>query len=103
MHGLALALLDRIELVHEHSALFVDHMALAFYAHVTQAYGNSAGPNTVIPGQLAPWQLRRAIDFIAAHLDGDPTIAQLAGNAACRPATSRVHFAEPPASRRTNG
>ena len=32
MHGLAVALLDRIELGHERSTLFVDHIALAFYA-----------------------------------------------------------------------
>jgi AraC-like DNA-binding protein len=78
MHALATALLDRIELAHERSTLFVDHIALAFYAHVTESYGNVTGPDTVIPGQLSPWQLRRSIDFIASNLDGDPTIAHLA-------------------------
>lgn len=78
MHGLAMALLDRIELEHERSTLYVDHIALAFCTHVTEAYGHSHGPDKAVPGQLSPWQLRRTIDFIAAHLDGDPTIAQLA-------------------------
>jgi AraC family transcriptional regulator len=78
MHGLALALSNSLELAHERSALFVDHIALAFYAHVTDSYGNIIVPDAAVPGQLAPWQLRRSIEFIAAHLDGDPTIGQLA-------------------------
>jgi AraC family transcriptional regulator len=97
MHGLATALLDRIELAHERSTLFVDHIALAFYGHVIEAYGTAANSNTVVPGQLSPWQLRRAIDFIAANLDRDPTIAQLAGE--CR--LSSGYFAR--AFRRTTG
>jgi AraC family transcriptional regulator len=30
-------------------------------------------------GGLAPWQLRRVNDFVDANLDGDPSIARLAG------------------------
>ena len=97
MHGLATALLDRIELAHERSTLFVDQIALAFTAHVTEAYGHVAGPGKVVPGQLSPWQLRRSIDFIAANLDGDPTIAQLAGQCGL----SSGYFAR--AFRRTTG
>ena len=97
MHGLATALLDRIELAHERSTLFVDHIALAFCAHVIETYGHVAGPGKIVPGQLSPWQLRRAIDFIAANLDGDPTIAQLA----CECGLSSGYFAR--AFRRTTG
>jgi AraC family transcriptional regulator len=97
MHGLAVALLDRIELGHERSTLFVDHIALAFYAHATDTYGHVSGPQKVVPGQLSPWQLRRAIDVIAANLDGDPTIAQLAGECGL----SSGYFAR--AFRRTTG
>ena len=97
MHGLATALLDRIELAHERSTLFVDHIALAFYTHVTETYGHVPGRGKIIPGQLSPWQLRRAIDFIATNLDGDPTIAQLAGECGL----SSGYFAR--AFRRTTG
>ncbi len=97
MHGLATALLDRIQLAHERSALFVDHIALAFYAHVTDTYGDVAVHNKIVPGQLSPWQLRRAIDFIASNLDGDPTIAQLASECGL----SSGYFAR--AFRRTTG
>ena len=31
-----------------------------------------------VSGGLSPWQLRHALDFLLAHLDGDPTIAELA-------------------------
>jgi AraC family transcriptional regulator len=78
MHGLAMALLRSIEQPNESTALFLDHMGLAFHAHVTTEYGNSTAPTHAVSGGLSPWQLRRALDFIIEHLDGDPTIAQLA-------------------------
>jgi AraC family transcriptional regulator len=82
MHSLAGALLGRVEQPSEQSALFIDHIGLAFHAHVTEVYGESAVAHYAMPGGLAPWQLHRALDFLNAHLDGDPTIAQLA--AECR-------------------
>jgi AraC family transcriptional regulator len=78
MHGLAIALLNTVEHVNERNALFIDHIGLAFHAHVTEVYGNTAIPAGAASGQLAPWQLRRAVDFMLTHLDGDPTVMQLA-------------------------
>jgi AraC family transcriptional regulator len=78
MHGLATALLDPVEHAHERSALFVDHVALAFHAHVTDVHGNSAARAHPLTGGLSPWQLRHALDFMVARLGDDPTIAQLA-------------------------
>ncbi|MGH6910538.1 MAG: helix-turn-helix domain-containing protein, partial [Phenylobacterium sp.] len=78
MHGLAMALTDPIQHAGEHNALFIDHIGLAFHAHVTDVYGDAGVLNVAGSGRLAPWQLRRALDFMMAHLDGDPTIAQLA-------------------------
>jgi AraC family transcriptional regulator len=78
MYGLANALLDHVERANERSALFIDHVALAFHAHVMGAYGNAAVPNDLTSGGLSPWQLRRVLDFLAAHLSDDPTIAELA-------------------------
>ncbi len=77
MHGLAHALLGHVEHPGEHSALFIDHVALAFHAHVTDVYGGTPMPRRV-PGALTPWQLRRTLDYVLEHLGGDPTIAQLA-------------------------
>ncbi len=78
MHGLAAALSSQVEHTNERSALFVDHIALAFHAHVTNVYGNLDAPSHALSGGLSPWQLRRALDFMITHLNGDPTIAQLA-------------------------
>ena len=78
MHGLANALLDGIERPSECSALFIDHIGLAFHAHATEVYGHSAVRRFTASGGLAPWQVRRTVDFMVGHLDGDPTIAELA-------------------------
>ena len=78
LFGLANALLDQVERADERSALFIDHIALAFHAHVIQTYGNAAVPVRSGPGKLSPWQLRRVLDFMVAHLNDDPTIAELA-------------------------
>jgi AraC-like DNA-binding protein len=97
MHGLATTLLDPVEHANERSALFVDHIALAFHAHVTDVYGNSAARAHPVSGGLSPWQLRHALDFMLARLDGDPTIGQLAQECGLSPG----YFAR--AFRRTMG
>jgi AraC family transcriptional regulator len=78
LFGLANALLDQVEHADERSALFIDHVALAFHAHVIETYGNAAVPVRLNSGELSPWQLRRVLAFMVAHLTDDPTIAELA-------------------------
>jgi AraC-like DNA-binding protein len=78
MYGLATALLDQVERASERSALFIDHVALAFFAHVMRTYGNGPVPDDSTSGALSPWQIRRVLDFLAAHLGDDPTVAELA-------------------------
>ena len=43
-----------------------------------ETYGDVAVPIRSNLGKLSPWQLRRVLDFIAAHLNDDPCIADLA-------------------------
>lgn len=78
MHGMATALLDSVERADERSALFIDHIGLAFHAHLVEAYAGHARPVDRKDGRLAAWQLRRAIEVMTDRLDGDPTIAELA-------------------------
>lgn len=78
MWGLANALLDSVEHANERSTLFIDHVALTFCAHVVKAYGNAVVPDDKVSGGLSPSQLRRVLDFIAAHLNDDHSIAELA-------------------------
>jgi AraC-like DNA-binding protein len=69
------------------STLFVDHLALAFRAHIARAY---AAPTATVraKGGLAPWQQRKAIEILRQNLDGDMPLAQLASE--CGLSTS--HF-----------
>jgi AraC family transcriptional regulator len=85
MYGLAIALIDQVEHPNESSALFIDHIALAFFAHVMKTYGDVPAPVERVIGGLSPWQLSRVRDFIVTHLDGDPTIAELARECALSP------------------
>ena len=97
MHGLATALVDQVEQTGGRNALFVDHIGLAFHAHVTDVYASTGAPASPVAGGLSPWQLRRALDFMSSHLDGDPTIAELAQECGLSPG----YFAR--AFRRTMG
>jgi AraC family transcriptional regulator len=79
MFGLAQTLAAAMEQPGSGTAMFCDCIALAFFAHVVRAYGGSVPPEgRTARGGLAPWQLRRARDFINAHLADDPSIAQVA-------------------------
>jgi AraC-like DNA-binding protein len=78
MQGLALSMLAMVQEPDAASTLFVDSIALAFHVHVTRRYGDFLESGRPAGTGLAPWQLRRADAFIEAHLDGDPSIADLA-------------------------
>lgn len=89
MHGLAMAILPAFANPVAPSALFVDAIALAFHAHIIHTHGHTARGWSVEHAKLAPWQVRRACEFIEARLDADPTIAEIAHE--CR--LSASHFA----------
>jgi AraC family transcriptional regulator len=79
------------------SRLFVDHLTLAFVAHVTQAYGGMEPTTRLIKGGLAPWQERRAKEMLVADLTRATPLAEIA--ATC--GLSSDHFAR--AFRRSTG
>jgi AraC-like DNA-binding protein len=59
------------------SRLFLDHVIRAIAHHVAVTYAHT--PTRPSPsGGLAPSQRRRALEFIAAHLDGSVTVADIA-------------------------
>jgi hypothetical protein len=72
------------------SSAFVEYVALAFYEHVTTAYG---GVPTVGRryGGLPPRQVRRIVDFLEANLANNPSSLNLLTNAICPGATSPRH------------
>jgi len=85
MFGLAQALAGAMDEPGEATAMFSDCIALAFFAHIMRAYGGALAEERA-RGGLAPWQLRRAREFINANLTADPSIAELANE--CRLSSS---------------
>ncbi|MGY3586657.1 AraC family transcriptional regulator [Bradyrhizobium sp. USDA 4341] len=52
--------------------LFVDHLLMAFGVHIAQTYGGMRPESRPMRGALAPWQERRAKEFLRANLQGVP-------------------------------
>jgi AraC family transcriptional regulator len=71
------ALMEALHRPAEVNQLFIDHMMLAFTAHVAQAYG---GLSITKParGGLAPWQVRRACERLESDLSGKLSLQQIA-------------------------
>ena len=63
-------LLEAIENPGHVTKPFVDHMIMALTAHIAAAYGGMQ-PRQVQRGSLAPWQVNRAKEMLAADLAKD--------------------------------
>ena len=50
--------------------IFVDHVLMAFGVHIAQTYGGMRPVSRPLRGVLAPWQERRAKEFLRANLKG---------------------------------
>jgi AraC family transcriptional regulator len=91
LEQIAIALRDQLCEGSAAAALYVDHLARAAAARLIRAH--SSAPATCTPAARGPGlserQLRRAIDYIEAHLGGDPSLAELAAATALSP----VYFA----------
>jgi AraC family transcriptional regulator len=79
------------------SKIFLDSIGQTILAHATSVYGGVQASSGLMPGHLAPWQARRAKEFMSANLYGDVPLASVA--AECN--LSASHFAH--AFRRTFG
>ena len=78
IRGLGNAMLAAIRLPQQVNQIFVDHVVLALTAHVAQAYGGLRLIRDLPRGGLAPWQERRACDALAARLEGDISLKEIA-------------------------
>lgn len=87
LHALALAMVPALARPQEANRLFMDHLSSAVLLHVLGCYG-PAEPAPPVQGGLAPWQLRRAREFLIENMTGNPSLQQLA--AAC--GLSTAHF-----------
>src|ERR1700688_3218063 len=68
--GLGSLLLPALSDPDQASPLFVDHVLLGVGVHVAQTYGGMRPMSRPVRGGLAPSQERRALEMIAANLDG---------------------------------
>jgi len=94
---LGMTVLSSLERSRPAPKIFLDYIGQAILAHATQVYGGTIGSPSPVRGQLAPWQARRAKEFLNANLSGDVSLASVA--AECNLSVS--HFAH--AFRRTFG
>jgi AraC family transcriptional regulator len=63
-------LLPALSRPNQATRLFLDHVLMAFGAHIAQSYGGMRPVSRPARGVLAPWQERRAKDFLRANLQG---------------------------------
>lgn len=87
MQALSAALMPAFSAPDQASRLFIDYVTLAVVAHVAHRYGSMKA----LParGGLAPWQLRRAMEILDAHIEGDISPEWLAYECGLSPS----HFA----------
>ncbi len=78
VHSIGRALLPALAHPESVSQIFLDHVALAFQAHVAQQYGGVSGRRRKFHQALAPWQERRAKERLLAQLDGHSSIDDVA-------------------------
>ncbi len=78
--ALASAMLPALAFPERISLLFHDHLCSALATHLVTAYGRTNEVRS--GGTLAPWQEKRVKEMIAANLDGEIRLADLA--AECR-------------------
>jgi len=72
------ALLPAFEYPDQVSRLFVDHVTFAIVAQLAHSLGGLKVQERPERGGLAPWQERRAKEFLDANLDGDVSVMVLA-------------------------
>lgn len=74
---LAPLLVSAIDAPRDPMQAFLDHVILAMATHIAEAYG-SISRGTLRRGALAPWQLRRAQEMLAADLVGRTSLHDVA-------------------------
>lgn len=89
LHRLGNTLLSIADANDPSTSLFADFLGLAITTHVLNLYGDIASSPARPAPALPKWRLKRAIEFIEAHLDAPVALADVADAAGL----SRMHFA----------
>jgi len=86
--SLGTSLLPALEHQERASQLFVEHVSYALNLHIAVTYGKMQLRFARVNGGLAPWQMRRATDYLIERLDGQVSLLELANYCGL----SRSHF-----------
>jgi AraC family transcriptional regulator len=89
VYHLGQVLISSLEQPHRTSKIFLDHVLHALNCHFVYSYGGMTTSAPEYRGGLSPLQMRRATEFLEAHLDGNLALHQVAE--ACELSVS--HFA----------
>jgi AraC-like DNA-binding protein len=76
--GLGSLLLPALRRPDQANPLFVDHVLLAVGVHIAQTYGGMRPMSRLIRGGLAPWQERRAREFLRASIKRGVALKEVA-------------------------
>src|ERR1700726_1146778 len=76
--GLGSLLLPALSRPDQANPLFVDHVLLGVGVHVAQTYGGMRPMSRPVRGGLAPWQERRAREFLLANIKRGVTLKEVA-------------------------
>ena len=91
LRHLAMALLPSLDNPQEACLLFVDHVVGAIASHLMRRYGGYQGRALPLhKGGLSPFQAERAKEFLAAQVERDVSLAEVASHCGL----SRGHFAK---------
>ncbi len=80
MRLLVSSLLPSFENPEQASRIFVEHVTMAVGAHAAKTYGDMKPLVRSLHGGLAPRQMRRVEETLAANLDGDVSLTDLAND-----------------------
>lgn len=89
LRALVASLMPAFENPRQANRIFVEHVTMAVGIHAAKTYGGMRPFVRTLRGGLAPWQMRRAEEMLAANLEGDVSLAMLARE--CQ--MSVAHFA----------
>ncbi|SDE96216.1 helix-turn-helix transcriptional regulator [Terriglobus roseus] len=78
VHNLGQVLVSTLQQPNHASKFFVDHVLHALNCHLAFSYGGIPPVATHVRGGLTARQVKRAAEFLDAHLDGDIDLRQIA-------------------------
>jgi AraC-like DNA-binding protein len=80
MRALVTSVMPAFENPDQASRVFLEHLTMAVGVHAAKTYGGMQPIVRPLRGGLAPWQMKRTEETLAANLEGDVSLADLAND-----------------------